>query len=648
MELALVQLVGDKRPVTVYDLTDGTRLRRRRETTRITQNQDDASKGTVSGVWVIHAQNATELPSLMQELTRRISRPGADEFVEWKTPPSTYPVFMRRLGGGTAQLLTTGWQHALYRRAVFELSLPVEMPPRMLGMDVLDDFAVDSIGDYTFDAGSGIAVANGKLVPSSTAEKRLYHSARGHRYGDVQVTLKFATGAAINADAGVTFKRLDSNNYLSAEASGGILYIYRVDGGVRANLASTAQVLAVSTTYWVRGRIEGDVVTAELFSSEPTPMATPLKTVAVTLAGADASKFGVGIVGHAGIRVGTAAMDWSYDDFRVEPYTYRSRTLPERIALSGAVPGDEPPLVDLHVTPSGGANPPVSAVVGWNERPLVPSAGALVPLGAVEAEADVAGDRATWAVVADAGARGGNVLQASTSGAGTAAAMWLIDPSTLAVKDDIPAELSLEVFAVVKLSAAVVSPKLTLSARPNDGTSFGAERFSEEHGTAGKLLVRPSSGTARRPVRLGTVRVSTDRDRRPLWKLRIGGSWATGSTGAFGLDYLFVAVSRRRAASPVGLANDSAFPKFAASISETTRILRHNGSGQVAKPPNSPIADVGLGVPVTLEAGENDVAVKLSSLAIDDPTSDATSEQLSHTGTLHFRVVPRVSLLRGV
>jgi hypothetical protein len=39
--------------------------------------------------------------------------------------------------------------------------------------------------------------------------------------------------------------------------------------------------------------------------------------------------------------------------------------------------------------------------------------------------------------------------------------------------------------------------------------------------------------------------------------------------------------------------------------------------------------------------------VKLSSLVPDDPTSDATSEQLAHTATVHVAVTPRWQLLRS-
>jgi hypothetical protein len=59
--------------------------------------------------------------------------------------------------------------------------------------------------------------------------------------------------------------------------------------------------------------------------------------------------------------------------------------------------------------------------------------------------------------------------------------------------------------------------------------------------------------------------------------------------------------------------------------------------------------DSGLGgSPIELPTGNVDMLLKLSSVVPDDPTSDTTSEQISHTGVTGSIVVwPRFWLSKG-
>lgn len=276
-------------------------------------------------------------------------------------------------------------------------------------------------------------------------------------------------------------------------------------------------------------------------------------------------------------------------------------------------------------------------------------AGAAPPFGILDAEACDTGDLTGWAITADAGSRLGNRLyDAAVSGAETYTAGWWIDPALLIPDDFTMGEIDIDVMAVAVVHASNVSPKLTLSARPEWGTAFGSERFTGEWGTVGKLLTKPSAGSARRPVRLGTLTLPVDRSRPARWKLWLAGSTAAGSGGDFGLDYLWLAPVRGRAAQITGKANDGTYPRFVQSTAETSKVITSDLRGATSKPPNPLVPDHGLGQALLeLPAPDVDLLIKLSSLVPDDPTSDATSEQLVHDATVHAAITPRWHLFRG-
>jgi hypothetical protein len=204
-----------------------------------------------------------------------------------------------------------------------------------------------------------------------------------------------------------------------------------------------------------------------------------------------------------------------------------------------------------------------------------------------------------------------------------------------------------EVWARLKLASTLVSPKLAGSARPTN-LNFGAERPTDEWGTVGKLLTVPSSGTRLRIVRVGTIPLFADA-RQPLeWRIRLALSWAAGSSGLAGLDYIWLNYAKRRALSPTSKPNDASYPKFVASTSQTQRRIRHDLSGQVSNPPANAFPHHGLGgQQIQPPPGDLDLLVKLSSLVPDDPTVDATTEQLTHSATVHLAVIPRAHLARS-
>jgi hypothetical protein len=334
---------------------------------------------------------------------------------------------------------------------------------------------------------------------------------------------------------------------------------------------------------------------------------------------------------------------------RLAPQTFAiaSTDLPAVKALT-AIGGDAPALADVTLRASGGSAAPVWALFGWWQTPTAtPLAGSVAPVGVIEAE--TATGLSGWATGGlTAVWRGSDGLNVTTSGAGSASAAWVVDPSVLDADDFALGEVDIEVWARVAIAAGVVAPRLTLSLTPDAGTSFGSATYTPEYGSAGKLITRPSSGSVFRMVRLGVLTMPVDAAQPVKWRIKLDGSWAAGSAGAFGIDYVVCVPARARACSPSGVANDAYFPKFIASTSDTSKTIRSDLSGLVGSAAANKGRDSGLGGSlIELPPGDVSMLLKLSSLVADDPTSDTSGEQLAHTVTGQVVVWPRVFLAKG-
>lgn len=135
------------------------------------------------------------------------------------------------------------------------------------------------------------------------------------------------------------------------------------------------------------------------------------------------------------------------------------------------------------------------------------------------------------------------------------------------------------------------------------------------------------------------------------WVITLTYSNAPGGSGNVKADYLVLVPATSRALGPTGKANDgSTYPKFTRVTTETIRTIRWDLAGFTSIPSLAAgfARDVGLGGQlIEFPTGNVTVAAKLSSLVPDDPTVDATVEQLSHSATLHFAVWPRYHLSRS-
>lgn len=489
------------------------------------------------------------------------------------------------------------------------------------------------VNEAAAPAVTGLGVSGGYLTATSAALKRIYHTARGYEHSDVAVTVRHrvnTTAPGTDYQAGVIARRIDSANQIVAYVTNGgatpQLVVAKRDGDVMTTASITITALAANTDYWLRLICDGNDLRGEHWTVEPTPMGAPTTVLTTTLAGADATKFGAGIEGEAGIwwQPGAGFANARIDSFRVEPYTYRNRSLPQSIALGGRIPGDLPALTDLHVTPSGGGSVPVFGLVGWTPRPAAPGYG-VAPFGVIEAE--TAANLTGMVVGADAGSRGGQRLESTAAAPATAIAWWAVDARALSEDDRL-----VEVFARVEYVGT--APTWLLWADPRDSITYGARRYGDR-GSSGLVPANVTAGSPSwRMLRLGRIRLGGQQ--------RLGVN-VTYSSGTPKIDYLAIVPARAFAASPMGVALDDAYPRFVRSTQDTIRTLLSDGHATIAPPAQAatPLRDHGLGRRIELPTGYVDLVAKLSSLVIDRTEVDVLSEQLAHSATVRASILPR-------
>lgn len=225
---------------------------------------------------------------------------------------------------------------------------------------ITDAFGSNTIANYTLDAGAGtLSISGGVLVPSSTSDKYLIHTSSPYAMEDSRVLAKVTTGASVASGiAGVVLKRLDASNMLFAQVTfagtSSVVRVAKIDAGSISTLSSSSVFTpTTATNYWVRGRQEGNVITAEVFTAVPTATLAATRSISHTLTGGDVTKFGTGVTGRTGIRFNPQATDWRMDDFSAEPNVVVSTSSAVPLLMSGVL-GDVSAEGKLTVTDSAG------------------------------------------------------------------------------------------------------------------------------------------------------------------------------------------------------------------------------------------------------------------------------------------------------
>jgi hypothetical protein len=617
--------------------------------------------GTVS--WTAYVRGATVATAVanIEALVATINDEARGRYIEW-APEGGQSSFMEIAGPGT---WAPAYEEFVQTNAMrVQLAFPVFPLVRWAPCTVKDPFTVNSIADYTLDAGTtaDLTIASGVLSGISggtalTSERRGRHTQRGYKWkgGNTIAGLKATPDTVTNFKAGLTL-RAQANTYIEGyvddNGTNSRLRIDVVLAGVRTNryTANLVSRIVSGTPFWLTFQESQDQqfrVSYYTFEPGPTAIAT-LTSSTYTL---DSVGFGPEntalIAGDAGwtfIPQTTAA---KLDDFYFCPFARSSVGTPGTAFTDVAIPGTAPALASVNITqPAGVSAAPKWALMGWTPYPtLSPAASSVAPFAVIQAENGT--DLINWTSTADANAQYGLALKDTVGGAESYAASFLLDPSVMTADAFTDSDLLLEVWARVLLDPLLVSPAFTIRVQSADGAAFGTPQYSNEWGTAGVTPPLPTTATYRY-TRLGTVNVSASASVRRTVKLFVTATTGAGSSGTIGLDELIVLPASSRALGPTGKVGDATYPSFIASTSQTTKTISSDLSAVVSSPPNAPIRDHGLGGSLLeLPPGITEWLFKFSTHVPDDPTGGAVGhEGWAASVAISLDVVPRSFFLR--
>lgn len=252
---------------------------------------------------------------------------------------------------------------------------------------------------------------------------------------------------------------------------------------------------------------------------------------------------------------------------------------------------------------------------------------------------------------ADANYRSGYEVDGSGSMTTTANLEYFFRPDLFAPDDFTQGEVEIAVFARGEVASTQTSLNCAISAAPEGGTSFGSRIYSGFRST-GKTLTLPDSGTRFKPYYLGKLTCRVDKTNPVRWKLRLAFTNSVSATGTFGLDYLILVPANNIRSSRTG-AEDSVVPDFIASTSQTTKLVRYDGSALTFDQTTAGVNKAG-GYPDEGLAGENillnrtaaELLVWPSDQVVDRTDASDHSMALAHTATVQVAVQPQHHVLR--
>lgn len=314
----------------------------------------------------------------LDNILRNVSR-YSDGELQYRSPTGTTTTRFRILHAKRTPATMLDYEAFSRARVVISLATHAFGLPETA--DLYDPFSTDTLGtggivniggsDWTADGGAltNGAVSGGVVdaVANLSTTNRWIHVGRGS-YEDVAVQLKYTVGATLSGfNAGVIIRRIDANNYLYAcvrdDGAATYLRIRKVVAGVDSDLANVVQTrLVAGSTYWLRCHVNGGVVTAQNFTSEPFPTTSSTPT-GYELTTAEQATFMVpGSVGIYWAPIETTA---SIDDFKAWPLYYHGVTFPAVLRLGHDVRGTHDALAGVHYTIVGGTAPTCMLYSWW-------------------------------------------------------------------------------------------------------------------------------------------------------------------------------------------------------------------------------------------------------------------------------------------
>lgn len=202
----------------------------------------------------------------------------------------------------------------------------VEAPMKFRWFDVYDSFDdPQTLQNYTARIGSSasLLVSAGVLRWPTTANTLLTRSADNRLWADAVTTVRVIVGST--ADASIVYTVpcfIDANNYVQVAYNVGsgtaALTVSVIVAGVKTVLATTPVTgLVQGQSVWLQARKDGDLITAELWTTPPANSTQPTFTTSTWLAGSDSDAFGDQVLSQVGFGAQTVGTSWALDDFRV-------------------------------------------------------------------------------------------------------------------------------------------------------------------------------------------------------------------------------------------------------------------------------------------------------------------------------------------
>lgn len=228
---------------------------------------------------------------------------------------------------GQIQAGSLGTLESMQRDLKAAFGTLVEAPMKFRWFDVYDSFdEYDTLDNYSLLSGSssGLVVDGSVLQWRTTSAALITRTADNRLWADAQTTIRVVVGNTAGTSAVYVLPSiLDAYNYVCIEldTSSGVmtLKVSAVVYGTKHTLGSTTVTGVVQgQSVWLRAKKEGDLMTGELWTTEPADSTLPQFSVAEWLTGSDADLLGDQVLTLVGFGAQTAAPDWAMDDFFVQ------------------------------------------------------------------------------------------------------------------------------------------------------------------------------------------------------------------------------------------------------------------------------------------------------------------------------------------
>lgn len=396
--LRIVTLSPGGRPIVTMNLDDGATYIRLRDTFKFTpaaatqQTSNSARRyggsrivgeshdnGSVSWNMLVKGTTQDNAAVAVEAVLAAIGATATGRLLEWRPDSLTtsHSSYMRIMGPGTYE---PGYRWAEWQGAAampVTVTFPVAPLVEWAPMNIWDDFSVNSITDYTFDAltAADTPIAGGTLTATTllTTERRARHVSRGYDMLDVEAMIRFVPGATISGfKAGVILRAISATTYLEFyvddNGTNSRLRIDKVIAGVRTNLASVNvsglySRIADGTAMYVNGATDGIKIYTSWSAYDMSISDSGMGSLNGSLNSGDQVTFAA--PGKAGFSWIPQTATATLDDFRVQPYLFRGRSLPRPVTLRN-IPGTVPARVDVSVSPTGAEGVASAwALFGW-------------------------------------------------------------------------------------------------------------------------------------------------------------------------------------------------------------------------------------------------------------------------------------------